>query len=198
MRVKTMTAAALVGAALVAAGCSSTTTPGSAQPTTSSAALPAGTPNVAHPLDTTRFQKDPCSLLTPTQLRQFNMGGATGEVTPNAPTGPACSWGNTDGPSKMSISAAILTSGHGLVDVYSQKDTYRLFRPLPDIEGYPAAIASSADPGSGYCSIVVGVTNELAVSTIVQIDNSSPDFSNPCPRNQQVATDVVQTLKGGS
>lgn len=203
MRTTILGLAALLGTVSAVAGCGTSTTPGTATPTSSSdASLPPGTPNVAHPLDTTRFQKDPCGVLTPAQLRALNVA-ARGEVDNQDPTGPACGWTDTDGPSKMSLGVGFLTAGHGLGDIYAQKDLYAYFQPLPDIEGYPAVanIKGSQRNNTGTCAIDIGVTNQLAVDVFVTLRNgvgAPPDYSDPCPRTQKVADAIVKTLKGES
>jgi Protein of unknown function (DUF3558) len=201
VRSKNMLLAAMVGLVLALAACSSQSGASGGQPASSEPALPPGTPNVAHPLDTANFQKSPCAVLKREQLQQLSVS-ANGEVSPNDPTGPACDWHDSGGPSKMAISIGFLTSGHGLADLYGQKDTFQYFQPISDIDGYPAVIAMSVDRHTqGACSVVVGVSNQLAVNTMVQlttVGGPPPDYTNPCARNQKVAAAVVQTLKGGS
>ncbi|GDY31581.1 hypothetical protein GTS_32140 [Gandjariella thermophila] len=141
-------------------------------------------------------------MLTPAQLRALNVA-ARGEVDNQDPTGPACGWTDTNGPSKMSLGVGFLTAGHGLGDIYSQKETYGRFQPLPDIEGYPAVIAvSGSETGhSGACTIDVGVTNQLAVNVFVQLKSgvdAPPDYTDTCPRTQKVADAIMKTLKGES
>jgi Protein of unknown function (DUF3558) len=189
--------AAIVGVVLV--GCSSTLgTPGltSAGTTTSSTeALPPGTPNVAHPLDVTKFRQAPCSVLTAAQLQKLNVA-ASGQVDANTSM-PGCSWHDQRGPSKMGPGVTFGPVGHGLADIYGQKSTYVVFQPLPDIDGYPAVIALSADGRSqGNCEISVGVSNQQFIDVAVTIGAGAPDETTPCTRSQTVAAAVVATVKG--
>jgi Protein of unknown function (DUF3558) len=202
--VRRVVTAVAAGTVLTVAGCSSppvTGTPGaSSTGASSSDALPAGTPNVAHPLDTTAFQKAPCSVLTAAQLTKLTIT-ATGKPKLDDPLGPVCSWHDTNGPSKMSVTVYIVTAGQGLAGIYSQKDTYKVFQPLPDIDGYPAVTAQNDDPKQGNCVVSVGVSNKLFVNVLVGLKtgaDAAPDMANPCPRNQTVAAAVMATLKGGS
>jgi Protein of unknown function (DUF3558) len=151
---------------------------------------------VSHPLDTTAFQKTPCSVLTAAQLTQFNIG-TQGQQDSSAPLGPACNWNDDTGPSNMTLGVIIVTQGQGLAGIYSQKSTYPVFQPLANVGGYPAVIALTADGRSqGLCQVSVGVTNNVLVEVSVALRAGAPDVSNPCPRNQNIATAVVQTLKG--
>ena len=92
MRQRLKMSVAGVAVMLAVPGCSASPVGGAATPspsgTSSSAALPSGTPNVAHPLDTAAFQKAPCSVLTAAQLKQLNVD-ATGKVQDD-PLGPDC------------------------------------------------------------------------------------------------------------
>lgn len=199
-----MKCAAAAGIAFAAAGCSPTPVGGSGTPTTSSTsssdALAPGTPNVAHPLDTTAFQKAPCSVLTAAQLKQFNIG-ATGKAQDD-PLGPHCGWADNFGPSKIGLSVIFATAGSGLSDIYSQKAQYVAFQPLSDIDGYPAVIAMTDDARpQGDCKVSIGVSNQLFISVegVIQTGaNGAPDATQPCPRIQAIATAMVTTMKGGS
>jgi Protein of unknown function (DUF3558) len=177
-------------------------TPGASSTDSSSAGtLPAGTPSVAHPLDTTAFQKAPCSALTAAQLSQLTIG-ASGQADTADPVGPVCHWHDKDGKSKMNLAVYFLTTGQGLASVYSQKSTFEVFTPLPDIAGYPAIIALNPDQRSqGNCEVTIGVSDKLAINVLVNLKtgaDAASDMTNPCPRNQAVAAAVVATLKGGS
>jgi Protein of unknown function (DUF3558) len=106
---------------LMVAGCSTSPVTGtpSAIPsgTQSASTLAPGTPNVAHPLDTSAFQKNPCSVLTSAQLTQFNIG-AKGAADSSNPLGPSCNWYDGTGPSRMTLGVTFLTAGQGLDGIY--------------------------------------------------------------------------------
>ncbi|MFI9380263.1 DUF3558 domain-containing protein [Kutzneria sp. NPDC052558] len=201
MRQRLMVLLAAASVTMTVAGCSPTPVGGTGTPTntntSSTSSLPAGTPNVAHPLDSARFQKAPCSVLTSAQLGQLNITTTGGKVIDD-PLGPHCGWADT-GPSHLGLSIIFLTSGSGLASIYSQKDTYKAFVPLSDIAGYPAVIAMTDDTRSqGTCEVSVGLTNQLAIDVMGAMNSGGPDGSNPCPRVQAIATAMVTTIKGGS
>lgn len=195
--------AVLAGAVLMVTGCS---TPqslgGTPEPssTSSSNALPPGTPNVAHPLDTTAFQKTPCSVLTAPQLQQLTITAA-GQPDRTDALGPVCHWHDKDGPSKMNLTVYIVTAGQGLSGPYSQKDSYQVFEPQQDIGGYPALVAMTDDARpQGDCQIGIGVSNtqEVTVEGLLKTGaDASSDMSNPCPRVRAVADAVIATIKAG-
>lgn len=192
----------MAGAVLMVTGCSTPPSVGGTPgPTTSSSnALPPGTPNVAHPLDTTAFQKAPCSVLTATQLQQLTITTA-GQPDLTDPLGPVCHWHNQTGPSKIDLTVYIGASGQGLSGPYSQKDSYQVFEPQQDIGGYPALIAMTDDARpQGDCQIGVGASNTQELSIEGQLKtgaDASPDVSNPCPRVRAVAEAVIATIKAG-
>jgi len=191
----------MAGAMLVMAGCSTpSSVVGTAGPTSTSSSLPPGTPNVANPLDTTAFQKTPCSVLTAAQLQQLTIA-ATGQPNLTDPLGPVCSWHDQNGPSKMDLGIGFVTAGQGLSGPYSQKATYQVFEPQKDIGGYPALIAMTDDARpQGDCQIGIGVSNqlELTVEGLLKTGiDKAPDMSNPCPRVRAVAEAVIATIKAG-
>ena len=97
----------------------------------------------------------------------------------------------------MTITVVIPSASQGLDGIYSQKGNFPVFQPLPDVGGYPAVIALSADGRSqGVCQVSVGVSNAQLIEVGVAMGTGAPDESNPCPRNETVAADVVATLKG--
>jgi hypothetical protein len=207
---------ALVVTGLVIAGCSGSKVEGTPSgPTSGSSSTGAsaaqdlhGAPPVANPLDTTKFQQNPCASLTAAQLQQLrgSVDAATEPEPHKQSFGPACFWRASDRGSATGLDVAFLTAGSGLSSAYAQKGDYAVFEKLPDIQGYPAVVAMSVDGRStGHCSIQVGVTDQMVVS--VQIGVSSVPGANgqanqfykePCTPAQQVAEAVVATLRGGS
>jgi Protein of unknown function (DUF3558) len=136
------------------------------------------------------------SVLTAAQITQFNIG-AQGKQDSSAPLGPACNWNDDAGPSIMTLGVIIVTQGQGLAGIYAQKRTYPFFQSLTDVGGYSGVIALTADGWSqGLCQVSVGVTNNVLVEVSVALRAGAPDVTNPCPRNQNIAAAIVQTLKG--
>nr|WP_255361039.1 DUF3558 family protein [Kutzneria sp. 744] len=196
-----MCVATTAGLALALAACSGSPVGGTASSTSSSTSsaesLPPGTPNVAHALDTSAFQKAPCSALTTAQLAKLNVG-ATGVQVQDDPLGPECAWKDSQGPSTINFGLIIATAGSGLSGIYGQKSQYAVFEPLSDIAGYPAIVAMTDDARpQGDCKVSIGVSNQLIINVEGTV-NGGPDKTNPCPRIQAIATAMVTTMKGGS
>jgi hypothetical protein len=205
-------ALAVVG---VVAGCSGSSvggTPsaagGSSSPADSSAPSDLhGAPKVPHPLDTTKFQKDPCSMLTAAQLQQLHdsMSAGTMPQLRNSSAGPGCFWGNPNNGTDTTVSVALLTAGDGLSMTFQNKGDYHAFEQLPDIQGYPAIVAMHADGrNQGQCAIQVGVTDHLVMSVQVGVSNVPLNgqvnqyYKQPCTPAQQAAAAAMTTLRGGS
>jgi hypothetical protein len=166
-----------------------------------------GAPKVAHPLDTTKFQQDPCSMLTAAQLQQLH-ASISAATTPEPRTdgaGPACFFSHRDNGTDTAIDVGFLTAGDGLSDIFANKSDYHAFEQLPDIQGYPAVLAMNADTrAQGHCSMLVGVTDHLALSVQVSVSNVPLNgqvnqyYTRPCTPAQQVADAVVTTLRAGA
>jgi hypothetical protein len=208
---------ALVVTGLVIAGCSGSkvegTPSGPASNGSSSTGASAaqdlhGAPPVANPLDTTKFQQNPCASLTAVQLQHLrdSIDAATEPEPRKDGSGPACNWRASDRGSATNLDVGFLTAGSGLSSAYAQKGDYAVFEKLPDIQGYPAVVAMSIDGRStGDCSIQVGVTDQLVVSVQIGVSSvpgangqANPYYKEPCPAAQQVAEAVVTTLRGRS
>jgi hypothetical protein len=196
-----ITLGTLLSAALLAAGCSSSA-PGEPGPLTTSAGAVAsstanlyGAPHVSNPLDTSAFQKNPCSSLTTAQLNALNVG--TQSEVRNNPAGPTCAWKPGAGESRSVALITYVTSGQGLSGVYSDKNAGGPFEILPPVDGYPAVYAPVTDERSrGVCQIGVGVSDTLVVVIGLTI-NSGQYKTDPCTPNTQLAADVISNIKSG-
>jgi hypothetical protein len=194
-------------AVVLVAGCSSGTT-GSALPTggattpagvahtsgsSASGSASYGAPKVSTPMDTTKYQQNPCAALTSAQVASFGLAGpgtqATGTTVDNTASGPTCSWfvGRT-----MTIAGiAFFTDYHdsrgkGLGFDYSSGTPHR----LADIQGQPAVLH---ERGQGTCQIDVGATDDVFYAAKVMGWTSS----DPCTEAEQVATAATATMKSG-
>ena len=150
------------------------------------------------PLDVTRFLSQPCAVLTPAQLQSLALPSPGTPDTDSAiakAAGPACAWQNSNG----STNGVSFTTGnqHGLADLYRGHEEGKFagyFEPTT-VESYPAVFKDVADyRGQGTCALSVGVTDSL---TFLTSELGSLKGSASCDRAKQVATAVVQTLKGG-
>lgn len=176
---------------------------GTAQPTSgpatsanaSSDALPPGVPRVPKTLDTTRFQQDPCSVLTPAQLQMFKLPNSG--RTRKEPS-PACSWSDWSGPARMGLSVTIATDRDGLAGLYRRQKNLKVFEPL-EIEGYPAAIVLAArdERPDGVCDVEFAVTDKLSISVRTTLETADK-ATNPCGPTKAGAAEVLKTLKAAN
>ena len=158
-----------------------------------------GAPKVDDPLDTTRYQQDPCSALTASQAQQELTLPPNGKRD-DAAFGKGCEWFNPDTRGRVSI--AFLTSNpRGLSAAYeaNQEGKYPYFNPLPLIEGYPAIASDVADRRpTGACIVVVGVTDQLAVQFSLQLSLANVGHVEPCDTAAMVAGLAMKTMKEGA
>ncbi|WP_188316309.1 DUF3558 domain-containing protein [Solihabitans fulvus] len=191
----------IAAAGLLIAGCSSSPPPprqsadSSDSPSSSPTSSSASAPHVAKPLDTSKFQAAPCTMLQSAQLQQFGLS-TPGDPKADA-TGPNCHWSNLD--SGVSLDVGFVTGNKdGLSALYGKRSSLDLFTVLPDIDGYPAVIYGVTDNRSrGTCNVDVGVSDSLNFDAMVQAANG-PLKSDPCSAAKQIAGMVVKTLAGGS
>lgn len=157
----------------------------------------AGAPKVENPLDTTDFQQDPCRALTAAQSRELNVGSSG---TPDeGALGNGCKWENTETRGKTII-AFLDDDPRGLSAEYdaNEKRKWAYFEELPPIEGHPAVARDLQDDrDKGYCSIVVGVSDEVAFSTFLQLSLANRGNKDPCDVAAQVAGMALRTMKQG-
>jgi hypothetical protein len=190
---------ALVIATVVLAGCAAQT-PGSAQPAnnappTTSSADNFGAPKVTTPLDTTKYQANPCGTLTPAQLQALGVT-QPGKVTPD-PTGGFCDWSP-----QLDV---VYTFGfnikfepgdaQGLANVYEIGGASSIKR-LPDVHGQPAVTQPSQNT-DGSCTIYLGATDVISYGATVEIAPGLPHFADPCTVALQIADDTTATMKSG-
>jgi hypothetical protein len=176
-------------------GTPSATTPSDPSSTTAGSSSQAnlyGAPHVAVPLDTSKFQSNPCNSIAAAQLDALNIGAITKLSNAN---GPTCQWSSDTDPSKSGATVTYVTNGSGLASLYSAKSTYAVFNPVSPIDGYPAVIAIG-NRAQGECVMAVGVSDSLAVAVALTV-NSGQYQADPCTPNQQLAADVVSNIKNG-
>ncbi|HEY3611852.1 MAG TPA: DUF3558 domain-containing protein [Pseudonocardiaceae bacterium] len=189
---------ALVIATVVLAGCA-TQTAGSARPanhappTTSSANF--GAPKVTTPLDTTKYQANPCGTLTPAQLQALGIT-QPGKVTAD-PTGGFCDWSpQLDVVYTLGFNTTFEPGdAEGLANVYQIGGPNSITR-LPDVHGQPAVTQPSQNTG-GSCTIYLGATDVISYGIAVTIPGGQPHFADPCTVATQIADDATATMKSG-
>lgn len=133
---RTLSALGFAVAALVAVtGCTSVSA-GTPTPTRPARLKLNGAPHVANPLGTDRFQSEPCLTVSETQLTALNIGTQSNN-TFDMTIGPSRQWG--PGPDMdPNVSRAIVTyrtSESGLSSIYGRKRDYKVFEPLPPVDG---------------------------------------------------------------
>jgi hypothetical protein len=201
-------AAALISLALVSA----CTTEGQGQPRPASSAssdappdtsqtaekLPfAGAPAVDDPLDTSSYEREPCRVLTPGQARLLNLP-ETGAVNDKVALGIGCDWLNRETRGEVSINFPV-DDPRGLSAEYDadSRGKWEYFEELPEIDGYPAVTrAGTDDRDLGFCIVVVGVADDMAFESIVQLSQGNVGQKDPCEVSVQVAGMALQTMKG--
>lgn len=195
---------AMVSAVVVLAGCSTGVT-GHATPSTDAATsvtsggAGSSVPKVAQPIDTSRYEKQPCAVLTADQLAQL---GITTQPKPDLENklGPSCEWNAFD-QAGFTIGATLLTVGSSLAKVYKQHDQgqWPFFEPVADVSGYPGVLLDSLDARpKGKCQLIVAVRDDLVYSVQGDLDPDSSAYANPCSIVQKATEMAVSTMKAGA
>lgn len=204
----------LVGV-LALAGCTSSS-PGRAEPapsgsrspeaTTSTSrttepsgeSLPSdGAPKVKNPLDTNRYQQNPCLVLTAAQTQELNVG-SPGEQRPG-PLGEACDWRNSETGGNIDMQFGDLDP-QGLSATYkaNKAGKWVYFVELPEIEGFPAVARAPLDRrDKGDCAIEVGVSDRVTFQLGVQLSRANVGKKDPCEVTVMVAGMMLRTMKAG-
>ena len=207
---RSLLAASLLGLALISA-CTETSE-GSPRAATTATSSPdatnnggdedlpfAGAPKVDDPLDTSRYEQDPCRSLTAEQAQGLNLPPA-GTIDNNVNLGIGCEWFNEETRGAVNI-VFIVDDPRGLSPEYEshKEGEFEVFDELPDIEGYPAIIRSTGDTRDlGQCPVVVGVADDMAFVTDVQLSRANIGQVDPCEIAVQVAGLALQTMKAGA
>ncbi|MCU1687738.1 MAG: hypothetical protein JWQ81_8477 [Amycolatopsis sp.] len=200
------TMAVLCGAAAMAVlttACShssATPPPTSANNTSTSATssgLPhSGAPKVEHPLPASVVSGTPCDGLTSQQLTQILT-----TVPPTRPNtdaaGPSCTWINSDKNSLVSL--AYDTQDHtGLSGFYENtKPQATVWKPLPDIQGFPAVAHVTPSGGSptDFCQVSIGIADDISVDVSIGLSDAKKGKADPCEVTAQVSDMVVTNLR---
>ncbi|HVV21895.1 MAG TPA: DUF3558 domain-containing protein [Pseudonocardiaceae bacterium] len=196
---------------LLAVGCT-TSTQGSASPagggaaptgpaaTGSTPATPSqagdyGAPKVTTPLDTAKWQHNPCTTLTTAQQHAIGIT-APGEVQVSD-LGNICQW-----TIQYNVIYGIgfnvkFNPGEppGLANAYYNAGPGAM-RRLPDVDGVPAATEPSQNT-DGSCTIYLGATDQVEYAASVQIGPDQAHYQNPCSVAQQIADSATATMRSG-
>lgn len=199
---------ALLGGLLLAgpplAGCSTSVAgsaaPAAATPTRAPSGSPApagdyGAPRVTTPLDTTKFQPNPCGTLTPAQQHALGIDAA-GTLQPSA-LGNICQW--------ILRYNVVYSLGFNVTFEYGQAlglaNAYEnagpgVLRRLPDVHGQPAVTDPSQNT-EGACTVYLGATDQIDYAASVQIGPDQPHYQDPCSVAGQLADDATATMRSG-
>jgi hypothetical protein len=160
----------------------------------------AGAPKVDNPLDTSRYEQDPCQALTPDQAQSLNLP-PTGTINNDVALGIGCDWINKETQGDVSL-AFLVDDARGLSPEYKSNNDgeWKFFEELPKIEGYPAIARSSSDNtrDSGFCTVVVGVADDMAFVSSLQLSQANIGQKDPCEVAAQVAGLALETMKAGA
>ncbi|MBO0839225.1 MAG: DUF3558 domain-containing protein [Sciscionella sp.] len=151
-------------------------------------------PKVAHPLDASKFIKNPCSSLTIAQATAaggFDVGSVTAKRDDTAGQ-PSCNWQESD---LISVVWWSTTRTACRMRMRNQSsDAY--FTPLT-IDGYPAVLADSTDERSqGTCLLVAGVSDQQVFS--IHAESGPGVGAKSCTYAQNAAKAVIKNLGGNS
>ncbi|WP_216209396.1 DUF3558 domain-containing protein [Amycolatopsis aidingensis] len=187
---------------LILTGCSSGEVKGTPMPSSGSDGA-GDVPQVTQPLDASRYVNDPCGLVPSpvlTGLGYTKPGDAKTSKADQMLAGPSCGW-HVRG--KMeSLSVGLQTGNRdagagGLAGLYAafQDGQFGYYESAEPIDGYPAAYADGSDGRPrGYCRLWVGIADDLTFT----VGASGYDTEqNSCGTARQVASAVLDTLKGG-
>lgn len=210
LRSKLGVLAVLVTVSAALATACTTTTGGTASPST---AGPSATdepsadpdvPKVSAPLDASKYLTDTCAIVPQdvlTSLRYTDPGvyQAKGD-TAFTEAGPSCAWKlRGEG---IGLSVTIATGNRdrgagGLAGLYAGYRNHTLIRFLeraPDVEGYPAVYYGPLDERpAGSCGLGVGIADDLTFDVYAQGYQGADDS---CGAAEQVAASIIKTLKG--
>jgi hypothetical protein len=159
----------------------------------------AGAPKVDNPLDTSRYEQDPCLSLAEDQARGLNLP-PTGETSDDVVLGNGCEWRNKETRGFAQI-VFLVDDPRGLSPEYkaSKEGKWAYFEELPDIEGYPAIARSGTDDRDiGHCSVLVGVADDMVFVAVAQLSQANIGQKDPCEVATQVAGLALQTMKRGA
>jgi hypothetical protein len=159
----------------------------------------AGAPKVNDPLDTSRYQQDPCRSLTADQAQSLNLP-PTGTINDKVALGIGCDWLNQETRGEVGIDF-LVDDPRGLSPEYdaNNRGEWKYFDELPDIEGYPAIARGDFDHrDTGFCTVLVGVADDMAFATSVQQSQANIGSREPCDVAAEVAGMALQTMKAGA
>ncbi|MDT8911314.1 DUF3558 domain-containing protein [Amycolatopsis sp. PS_44_ISF1] len=192
----------IVGSAAVGllalAGCSTSAsdqTPSASAAPSTSVVSKLTAPPVPKPLDVSKFEQNPCGLLSRDQAMQ--VANLTTSDKSEGNVAPICTWMDSD---HNRVTVGFVPGNGGLATVYKNQDNESgYFEVAPDVEGYPAAyFGPHDDRNDGACQSAIGVSNAEVFTVSVDFQSSSAHYSDPCSVVVQAAGAAMTTVKAGA
>ncbi|MGB3441836.1 MAG: DUF3558 domain-containing protein [Actinophytocola sp.] len=156
-----------------------------------------GAPKVRNPLDASHFEKNPCDALTAEQANALNVDPAG--TRSDTDFGPGCAWRNPDTGGNFHF--GVLTKvKRGLSDAYrsNENGTYAYFKPIADLEGFPAVAFDTDKNPTVQCSVVVGLTDQRVIQTLTQLSSDNIGQRDSCEVAIMATGETMKTIKAGS
>jgi hypothetical protein len=177
--------------------------PSGSEPTESSARSTPERP-VRDPLDISPYLSDPCGLVSPDMLSRLGASPEVAEpVMPEdddiaAATGPSCNWSSEiEGNFGLGIDSGNKERGLGGLtglEVSRDQGRYKLWEET-SVAGYPAVYYGVRDARSeGDCDLAIGIADDMSIGVTAHSFYDNPQRA--CDVANEVAADVIQTLKG--
>jgi hypothetical protein len=142
---------------------------------------------------------DPCQdALSPEQITTL-MGSPVQHNRSDTPNvGPGCSWFNAARGSQIDVGYDATTRS-GLSSVYQNtRPQSAVWKPIADVGGFPA-VAHAGSPGQAppadFCSITLGLADDVAVDVSVSLGRDKVGTLEPCDAATEAAKQVAATLK---
>jgi hypothetical protein len=154
-----------------------------------------GAPKVTTPLDTAKYQPNPCTTLTTAQ--QTALGITTPGTLAPGDEGAICSWSpKYDISYSFGFNLKFLPGeATGLANAYQTAGPGSMKR-LPDVHGQPAATQPSQNT-NGSCTIYLGATDVISYAAAVVIGTGEPHYADPCTIASALADATTATMKSG-
>lgn len=194
MTVRIRLGVAVALAAVVAAGCSTTTDPGHADPTSTSGSA---APQLSRPKDLKIADVDPCTLLTDVQKSQMNITHtAQGPAHPEAGATVSCSH-TVNKPATYSLNIS-LDLKLGVEDWLGGKFEGQDLRQVM-VQSYPAAQTlliseKFTDPHATLCQTMVSTAAGQELHATVIVTNQDLTTTQLCDLSKQGADLALTTL----
>lgn len=156
-----------------------------------------GAPKVDDPLDTTKFQENPCLTLTPDQSEGIFGISPSGQRYTDT-LGNGCKWKNEETRAQADV-VFLDKNSRGLSAEYAVNEEGRwvVFEELT-VQGYPAVIRAQVDRRpDGICTVVVGASDKITYEVVLKQSDDRVGTKDPCEVATDVAGETVKTIKAG-